>query len=127
MKKICLMLAVLAVMAAGSTAAYNPYAPNPFDSMERSSWEYQYLQELTQDGLTGADISKFSQGYTLTRLEMVPMVENAILNRRNATGEQQIKIDRLAQAFAGELEAGGSSPQPESEGKPFDWRNGDAL
>ncbi len=128
MKRICIILAAAVFAAFTSYGAYNPYAPNPFDTMERSSWEYQYLQELTQDGLTGADMSKFSPGYQLTRFEMVPMVEQAILNRRKASGEQQLKIDRLAKAFAADLELGGSSlPRPEPAGQEFNWKKGDML
>ena len=97
--------------------------------MERNSWEYQYVYELTKDGLTDADLSKFSPSYPLTRFEMVPMVEAALRNRNQATEEQQKKIDRLAEAFADDLALSGVYPSqmaPSTGGQPFEWKKGDA-
>lgn len=125
MKRIVMMLIAAAILLMGSVAAYNPYAPNPFDAMEKNSWEYQYLSELTQDGLTGADISKFSPTYSLTRFEMVPMVEAAVRNRNKATVEQQKKIDKLAEAFADDLALSGVYPPqmtPSADGQQFNWK-----
>lgn len=125
MKRIVMMLIAAAVLLMGSVAAYNPYAPNPFDAMEKNSWEYQYLSELTQDGLTGADMSKFSPTYSLTRFEMVPMVEAAVRNRNKATAEQQKKIDKLAEAFANDLALSGVYPPqmtPSADGQQFNWK-----
>lgn len=125
MKRIVMMLIAAAVLLMGSAAAYNPYAPNPFDAMEKNSWEYQYLSELTQDGLTGADMSKFSPTYSLTRFEMVPMVEAAVRNRNKATAEQQEKIDKLAEAFANDLALSGVYPPqmtPSADGQQFNWK-----
>lgn len=56
MKRIALLFIAAAVLLTGGAGAYNPYAPNPFDAMERNSWEYQYVYELTKDGLTDADL-----------------------------------------------------------------------
>lgn len=125
MKRIVMMLIAAAVLLMESVAAYNPYAPNPFDAMEKNSWEYQYLSELTQDGLTGADMSKFSPTYSLTRFEMVPMVEAAVRNRNKATAEQQKKIDKLAEAFANDLALSGVYPPqmtPSADGQQFNWK-----
>lgn len=131
MKRLWLLTAAAVFfVCSGVAAAYNPYAPNPFDTMERTTWEYQYLCELTKDGLTGADMEKFSPSYPLTRYEMVPMVERAILNRNKATEEQQKKIDRLAQAFMSDLEAGGVAlpqNQPTPGGESFDWKKGEMI
>ena len=120
MKRIALLLIAAAVLLTGGAGAYNPYAPNPFDAMERNSWEYQYVYELTKDGLTDADLSKFSPSYPLTRFEMVPMVEAAL--------RQQKKIDRLAEAFADDLALAGVYPSqlaPSTGGQPFEWKKGD--
>lgn len=129
MKRILMLFIAAAVLVMGSAAAYNPYAPNPFDAMERNSWEYQYLYELTQDGLTDADMSKFSPTYPLTRFEMVPMVEAAVLNRNKATEEQQKKIDKLAEAFADDLALSGVYPPqlaPSAGGQNFNWKPGES-
>ena len=129
MKRIALLLMAAAVLLTGGAGAYNPYAPNPFDARERNSWEYQYVYELTKDGLTNADLSKFSPSYPLTRFEMVPMVEAALRNRNQATEEQQKKIDRLAEAFADDLALSGVYPSqlaPSTGGQPFERKKGDA-
>ncbi len=110
MKRIGILWAIIALCIAGSVSAYNPYAPNPFDTMEKTTWEYQYLQELTQDGLTQSDMSKFSPQYSLTRFEMAQMVAAAMQNRSRATAAQQEKIDKLAAAFADDLSHAGVSP-----------------
>ena len=47
MKK-AIMMTLLAVGAITSSVwAYNPYAPNPFDAVEKKSQAYIYVKELT--------------------------------------------------------------------------------
>lgn len=128
MKRICVWtLAVIMLMGLGivSSNAYNPYAPNQFESMDRNTWEYQYLYALTKEGVTGASLGKFAPTYTLTRYEMAQMVETAMQRRSKTTPEQQEKIDRLAQAFASDLQY--MSPAPvaatEPQGQTIDWRH----
>lgn len=129
MKRICMIIMAFVIMTMGSAAAYNPYAPNPFDTMERNSWEYTSLYTLSQCGLTNADMSKFSPTYSLTRYEMAQMVETAIQNRNRATESQKEMIDKLAEEFADDLQyAGTNTVKPaSSEGTSFDWRKGGAA
>lgn len=123
MKRTCMMILAVVMLAIGSAGAYNPYAPNPFDTMDRNSWEFQYLQDLSKAGLTGSDMSKFSPIYSLTRYEMVQMVDAAIKNQSRATEEQQAKINRLAAEFADELEfANGTNEEVTTEGNVFNWK-----
>ncbi len=126
MKRICMIIMAFVIMTIGSAAAYNPYAPNPFDTMERNSWEYTSLYTLSKEGLTGADMSKFSPTYSLTRYEMAQMVETAMHNRSRATAAQKETIDKLAEVFADDLKYAGISTAtaPTEEGVPFDWQKG---
>ncbi len=126
MKRICMIIMAFAIMTMGSAAAYNPYAPNPFDTMDRNSWEYTSLCTLTQEGLTNADMSKFSPMYSLTRYEMAQMVDAAIHNRNRATETQKEMIDKLAEAFEDDLKYTSTSTAASSqeEGVPFDWQKG---
>ena len=78
MKRLALLVAALCLSLSVTVGAYNPYAPNQFDTMDRNTWEFQYLYDLTKDGVTGADIQKFAPTYMLTRYEMTQMVETAI-------------------------------------------------
>lgn len=130
MKRYIILVFGLLTLMAASVSAYNPYAPNQFDTMEHDTWEYKTTCDLTKAGLTGADMSKFSPKYDLTRYEMAQMVEEAIKNRAQATASQQKDIDKLAEAFASDLEymhepsqdkTGGAA---QTEGQNFDWRQG---
>ena len=126
MKRICMIIMAFVIMTIGSAAAYNPYAPNPFDTMERNSWEYTSLCTLSKEGLTGADMSKFSPTYSLTRYEMAQMVETAMRNRNRATEAQKETIDKLAEAFANDLKYANAdtTTAASEEGVPFDWQKG---
>lgn len=122
MKRLCLAAAAV-LLIAGSAAAYNPYAPNPFDTMEKNSWEYQYLYELSEAGLTQTDMHVFSPSYTLTRFEMAQMVAAAMRNRSHATAQEQEKIDKLAQAFASDLQYEEVPAQETTAGaQEFQWK-----
>lgn len=127
MKRICVVaLAVIMMIGLGivSSNAYNPYAPNQFESMDRNTWEYQYLYDLTKEGVTGASMGKFATTYTLTRYEMAQMVETAIQRRAKTTAAQQEKIDRLAQAFASDLQYMNPAPTTtEPQGQTIEWRH----
>ena len=128
MKRIWLVLVTILMLTAGTAGAYNPYAPNQFDTMERNTWEYQYVYELSKDGLTDADMSKFSSSYNLTRFEMAQMVAAAMEHRSQATPDQQKKIDRLAADFADDLQyAGGVAAEPDNQsgGQMLDWKQGE--
>ncbi len=125
MKKRLLTLVCLLGLTAGTALAYNPYAPNQFDTMERSSWEYQTVYALSQAGLTGADMGKFSPSYELTRYEMTQMVAAAIQHRNTATEQQRSQIDKLADAFSTDLEYVGTqktTPSTPAAGTKFDWK-----
>ena len=102
MKKV--MMILLAVgMITSSVWAYNPYAPNPFDVVEKKSQAYIYVKELTEAGLTGVERDRVSPTYPLTRYEMVKMVETALTNKDKATPEQAEKINVLSKEFADSL------------------------
>lgn len=120
-----MMMTLLAVgMITSSVWAYNPYAPNPFDAVEKKSQAYIYVKELTEAGLTGVGRDKVSPAYPLTRYEMVKMVETALKNKDKATPEQTEKIDALSKEFADELSAdAGTSRGGKSEGTPFKWKS----
>lgn len=123
MKKV--MMILLAVgMITSSVWAYNPYAPNPFDVVEKKSQAYIYVKELTEAGLTGVKRDRVSPTYPLTRYEMVKMVATALTNKDKATPEQAEKIDVLSKEFADELSADvRTSHGDKSEGKPFEWKS----
>ena len=124
MRKLLVALALCLMAGSSSAGAYNPYAPNPFDAVEKNTWEYAYITELTKAGLTGAGPEKTDPAYGLTRYEMVQMVANAVRNRNRGTAEERKKIDRLAKEFADDLTYAGLNPEEEGNaGVAFDWRD----
>ena len=127
MKRL-LILICFTILAVGSVLAYNPYAPNQFDAMDRNSWEFKTVYSLSKDGLTRADMNKFSSSYALTRYEMAQMVATAIQHRNEATPEQRSQIDKLADVFSSDLEYLPKNDNTktalteEPTGKKFEWR-----
>ncbi|WP_155914501.1 hypothetical protein [Megasphaera vaginalis (ex Srinivasan et al. 2021)] len=125
MKRTLGLLLMLTAAVTFSAGAYNPYAPNPFDTMDRSSWEFVYLEALTEKGLTGVDKSRFSPDYSLTRYEMAQMVETAWRNRQLAATADQEKITKLRQAFRRELPERADDDDTGKDAKTYDWRSGE--
>ncbi|MBF1324573.1 MAG: hypothetical protein HXM57_05650, partial [Megasphaera micronuciformis] len=52
MKKVMMILLAVGLITS-SVWAYNPYAPTPFDVVEKKSQAYIYVKALTEAGLTG--------------------------------------------------------------------------
>lgn len=131
MKRVFLLLLACFCLSLSAVFAYNPYAPNQFDTVERNSWEYQAAESLTKAGLTGFSLDRFAPSYQLTRYELTQMVENAIKNRARASASQQKDIDRLQTEFAGDLgylTTKGEEAQKETpKGVEFDWKNGGSV
>lgn len=125
MKRICLLVAAMVMALSVAVSAYNPYAPNQFESMDRNTWEYQYLYDLTKEGVTGASLGQFAPTYSLTRYEMAQMVATAVQRRPKTTAAQQEKIDRLAEAFAADLQYMNPAPaEPAAAGgQVLDWQH----
>lgn len=125
MKRICLLVTALVMALTVAVSAYNPYAPNQFESMDRNTWEYQYLYDLTKEGVTGASLGKFAPTYSLTRYEMAQMVATAVQRRPKTTVAQQEKIDRLATAFATDLQYMNPAPAAPAEAgaQVLDWQH----
>lgn len=127
MKRWILLALTVLALSAGTAAAYNPYAPNQFDAMERNSWEYKTAMSLAQAGFMGGDMSKFAPSYSLTRYEMTEMVETALKQRNRATAPQKEQIDKLAEAFSEDLkymypDQTTPAAAAQSQGQPFDWK-----
>ena len=127
MKRLILLVAGLCILAVGTVSAYNPYAPNQFDAVERNTWEFKTAYSLAQSGLTGGDMTKFAPTYNLTRYELAEIVDVLIQNRSRANAEQQQQIDKLSDAFEKDLE--GLHPQSvkqaeQPQGQKFDWKTG---
>ena len=120
-----LLAACLLLRDVSPAAAYNPYAPNQFDGVDRNSWEYKAVYALSEAGLTGAPMERFDRSYNLTRYEVTSMIAVAMKNRSKATEAQQKSIDRLAKSYADDLQYLTDTPQKADDtpkGVAFDWK-----
>ena len=111
MKRFFLLLAAWCCLGLSAALAYNPYAPNQFDAVDRNTWEYKAVYDLSKAGLTGVPMTRFAPSYNLTRYE--------------ATADQQREIDKLAQSYADDLQYVSDAPkeaEPSSQGVVFDWK-----
>ena len=127
MKKLFLLLAACLFLGVVSPAgAYNPYAPNQFDSVDRSSWEYKAVYALSEAGFDRGAMERVStRSYNLTRYEVTSMIAVAMKNRSKATEAQQQSIDRLAKSYADDLQYLTDAPQKNDDtpqGVAFDWK-----
>ena len=104
MKRLFLLLAAWCCLGLGHGPwPHNPYAPNQFDAVDRHTWEYKAVYDLSKAGLTGAPMERFAPSYNLTRYEVTEMIVTAMKNRSRATADQQQEIDKLAQSYADDL------------------------
>ena len=69
MKRLFLLLAAWCCLGLGTVLAYNPYAPNQFDAVDRHTWEYKAVYDLSKAGLTGAPMERFAPSYNLTAMK----------------------------------------------------------
>ena len=125
MKRLFLLLAAWCCLGLGTVLAYNPYAPNQFDAVDRHTWEYKAVYDLSKAGLTGVPMTRFAPSYNLTRYEVTEMIAAAMKNRSKATADQQREIDKLAQSYADDLQYVSDAPkeaEPSSQGVVFDWK-----
>ena len=99
MKRFFLLLAAWCCLGLSAALAYNPYAPNQFDAVDRNTWEYKAVYDLSKAGLTGVPMTRFAPSYNLTRYEVTEMIAAAMKNRSKATADQQREIDKLAQGY----------------------------
>ncbi len=125
MKRFFLLLAAWCYLGLSAALAYNPYAPNQFDAVDRNTWEYKAVYDLSKAGLTGVPMTRFAPSYNLTRYEVTEMIAAAMKNRSKATADQQREIDKLAQSYADDLQYVSDAPkeaEPSSQGVVFDWK-----
>ncbi|MGN0948319.1 MAG: hypothetical protein ACI4NR_05480 [Megasphaera sp.] len=125
MKRFFLLLAAWCCLGLSAAFAYNPYAPNQFDAVDRNTWEYKAVYDLSKANLTGAPLSRFAPSYNLTRYEVTEMIAQAMKNRSKATPDQQKEIDKLAASYADDLQyvtPAAAPAQPAVQGIDFNWR-----
>lgn len=88
-----------------TAAAFSASAANPFADVEESSWGYQAVCRLSEEGVVaGYPDGTFRGDKNVTRYEMAEIVGKLLAARERLTAEQQETVDRLAKEYAAELQ-----------------------
>lgn len=88
-----------------TAAAFSVSAANPFADVEESSWGYQAVCRLSEEGVVaGYPDGTFRGDKNVTRYEMAEIVGKLLAVRERLTAEQQETVDRLAKEYAAELQ-----------------------
>lgn len=88
-----------------TAAAFSVSAANPFADVEESSWGYQAVCRLSEEGVVaGYPDGTFRGDKNVTRYEMAEIVGKLLASRERLTAEQQETVDRLAKEYAAELQ-----------------------
>lgn len=99
-KKIAALLAITTMLGIGST-----FAADPFDSVDKNSWEYRHIRDLADDGIiSGYPANEMHSKRVYTRIELAEMVYAAIKNIENADVSQKADIIELAKRYKKELD-----------------------
>lgn len=95
---------VLALQVGGNVLAYNEYAPNSFDEVERQRPAYQAAAVLIQEGLAPGYTDAFLHRAHLSRYEFAKAVK-ALLENHALQPQQLASLDVTKKEYARELEA----------------------
>ena len=75
-KKLAAVLAITTMLGVGTS-----FAANPFDSVDKESWDYRHIRDLADDGIIkGYPANQMHSKRAYTRIELAEMVYDAIKN-----------------------------------------------
>ena len=124
MKGTALLLSFFTGMAMGAFA-YNPYAPNSFDSVSPKSRDYQTVYLLTGEGKAPAYTPDFFRRGNLTRYELAGIIKN-MLENHDPKDKDYGDLMRLKKEYARELDAlGYREKKKQPSGNPVMEFSGD--
>lgn len=110
-----LFLTLLFAAASFTAFAYNPYAPNSFDSVNPKSWDYQTALALCREGKAPDYDEKFFNRGEITRYELAGVVKN-LLENNSQKGDDGQKLTKLKKEYARELESLGYHEEKKKPG-----------
>lgn len=120
-----LFLTMLFAAASFTAFAYNPYAPNSFDSVSPKSWDYQTLLALCKEGKAPDYDEKFFNRGEITRYELAGIIKN-LLENNSREGDDGASLKKLKKEYARELESlGYHEEKKKPEGTPIFEIGGD--
>lgn len=135
MKKWVLLFFLL--LPFSQVSAYNPWAPNVFAEADQSSWEWQEISRLCEEGKAPHYSGDMLKKASMSRYELAAVIIDLTENEQALTPDERESLQKIRQSYHRELEARNWKQQPQpsdpseihgdlrirkTEGKPVDGR-----
>lgn len=100
----CLLKTTLAALFAAT--AFNVSAANPFADVDTSSWAYQAVSQLSDQGVVdGYPDGTFRGDKNVSRYEMSQIIARLMAKENTLNASQKATVDKLAGEYADELKS----------------------
>ena len=102
--KHCLLNTTLAALFAAT--AFNVSAANPFADVDTSSWAYQAVSQLSDQGVVdGYPDGTFKGDKNVSRYELAQIIARLMAKEESLNDSQRATVQKLSAEYAGELQS----------------------
>lgn len=102
--KHCLLKTAMAALFA--TAAFTVSAANPFADVDTSSWAYQAVSQLSDQGVVdGYPDGTFKGDKNVSRYELAQIIARLMAKEESLNDSQRATVQKLSAEYAGELQS----------------------
>lgn len=100
----CLLKTTLAALFAAT--AFNVSAANPFADVDTSSWAYQAVSQLSDQGVVdGYPDGTFKGDKNVSRYELAQIIARLMAKEESLNNSQRATVQKLSAEYAGELQS----------------------
>lgn len=100
----CLLKTTLAALFAAT--AFNVSATNPFADVDTSSWAYQAVSQLSDQGVVdGYPDGTFKGDKNVSRYELAQIIARLMAKEESLNDSQRATVQKLSAEYAGELQS----------------------
>ena len=100
----CLLKTTLAALFAAT--AFNVSAANPFADVDTSSWAYQAVSQLSDQGVVdGYPDGTFKGDKNVSRYELAQIIARLMAKEESLNDSQRATVQKLSAEYAGELQS----------------------
>ena len=100
----CLLKTTLAALFAAT--AFNVSAANPFADVDTSSWAYQAVSQLSDQGVVdGYPDGTFKGDKNVSRYELAQIIARLMAKEESLNDSQRATVQKLSDEYAGELQS----------------------
>lgn len=100
----CLLKTTLAALFAAT--AFNVSAANPFADVDTSSWAYQAVSQLSDQGVVdGYPDGTFKGDKNVSRYELAQIIARLMAKEESLNDSQRATVQKLSTEYAGELQS----------------------